>query len=188
MLIAFSGFQGSGKDSCAEVLVQEYGFTKIAFADAVREAALAIDPIVVYQEHIATNLSSVVNEIGWDRAKREIHEVRRILQRVGTEAGRNLLGENIWIDLLFSRYPDMAKSDTRYVITDCRFQNEVHFVQARRGTLVWVQRPGVESDGHSSESRSIADFADYTIDNDSSIEDLREDVRFLAHIKGVAIV
>lgn len=186
MLIAFSGLKGSGKDTCAAVLLEEYGFTKIAFADAVRDVALAIDPIIIFEDVSSTiRLSQLVAQFGWDKIKREIPEVRRLLQVIGTEAGRNILGENIWVDYLFSKYPDLAKSHTRYVITDCRFMNEVSFVQARKGTLVWVDRPGVTSDGHSSESVEIRNYADYVINNDDSILELQEDIRLLLHLRGI---
>jgi hypothetical protein len=189
MLIAFSGLKGSGKDTAASVLIKEYGFTKIAFADAVREMALAIDPIVTLEEEwqplVVTKLSVIVSEYGWDWAKRALPEVRRLLQVIGTEAGRMLLGDNVWVDLLDKRFPDMADPETRYVITDCRFDNEVEFVRSQNGTLVWIERLGLFSDGHASESTAIRDLATTILHNDETVEELHEDIRFMLFMRGI---
>lgn len=171
MIVAFSGLKGSGKDTAAAVLINDYGFTKIAFADAVREMALVIDPIVIVPEGIA-RLSYLVEQYGWDIIKREVPEVRRLLQVIGVEAGRMLFGENVWIDILNKRFPDIRSDESRYVVTDCRFVNEAKFVEREGGAVVWVERPGVESDGHASESRDVFPYRDYELWNDGSIEDL----------------
>jgi hypothetical protein len=34
--VAFAGFKGSGKDTAALVLIEEEGFEKVAFADALK--------------------------------------------------------------------------------------------------------------------------------------------------------
>jgi hypothetical protein len=187
MIIAFSGFKGSGKDTAAKVLVDEYGFTKIAFADAVRTMALIINPIITIRAEPAAIwlLSDVVTRFGWDVAKNEYPEVRRLLQVIGTEAVRNLIGENVWVDTLSKRFPDVADDDTRYVITDCRFDNEVEFVRSNHGLLVWVDRPGTASDGHASESPHIKELATTILHNDETIEELHEDIRFMLFMRGI---
>jgi hypothetical protein len=187
MLIAFSGLKGSGKDTAANVLISEYGFTKIAFADAVREVALAIDPKVPFKHSWGSDivsLSQLVIQFGWDKIKREVPEVRRLLQVVGTEAGRMILGENVWVDILDKRFPDIDDDSTKYVITDCRFDNEVDFVRTKGGLLVWVDRPGLQSDGHASESEHIKDLASVILHNDETKEELEEDVRFMLFMRG----
>lgn len=188
MLIAFSGLKGSGKDTAAAVMVEEYGFTKIAFADALREMALVIDPMVwADPDNIggAVRLSDVVAQFGWDYSKRTYPEVRRLLQVIGTEAGRMMFGDNVWIKALTKKYRDIATAEARYVITDCRFDNEADFVHDAYGDVVWIDRPGLTSDGHSSESTSVRAKADYILHNDEDIANLQEDVRFLLFIKGV---
>jgi hypothetical protein len=181
VLIAFSGFQNSGKDTAASVLIEEFGYTKIAFADALREMALKIDPYIVFDAEfggtLSLRLSQLVTQFGWDKIKREIPEVRRLLQVMGTEAVRELFGENTWINVLWSRYPDLFDPRTRYVLTDCRFKNEADFVKMSRGTIYWIDRPGNESDGHASESTVVRDMAHAIVTNDGSVEDLKNFVR-----------
>lgn len=186
MLVAFSGLKGAGKDTAADVLVQEYGFTRVAFADAVREMSLIINPLITVQgnygkldESIVVRLSQLVTQFGWDKIKRDIPEVRRFLQVIGTEAGRMLLGENVWVDLLQKRFPDLTDPDSLYVITDCRFDNEVEFVRSNGGCLIWIERPGLVSDGHASESTHISRLASVTIHNRTDIDDFKQSVRFV---------
>lgn len=191
MLIAFSGLKGSGKDTAAEVLVNEYGFTRIAFADAVRETAIVINPIVWAdpdETGASVRLSDVIEQFGWDFSKRTYGEVRRLLQIIGTEVGRMLFGENVWIDILKKRFPDINSPEVKYVITDCRFDNEVDFVHASGGDVCWINRPGLTSDGHSSENTEIQNKTDYTFNNDSDINEFKEDVRFFMFLKGVEFI
>jgi hypothetical protein len=198
MLLAFSGLKGSGKDTAAAILVDEYSFTKLAFADALREMLLIIDPYVPvttgqmwdYTDKIVTHmpLSHVIDEFGWDTAKREMPEVRRLMQVIGTEAGRMIFGTNVWVDLLTKRFPDIADDEVRYVITDCRFDNEVEFVRNNGGTVVWIDRPGLSSDGHASESTHIKDLASTIVYNDETQEEFEEDIRFMLFLRGVSKV
>jgi hypothetical protein len=185
MLVAMSGLKGSGKDTAAYILVKEYGFTRIAFADAVREMALTIDPYVKTRVGNWFHLSYLVKMYGWDQIKRSIPEVRRLLQTIGTEAGRMLLGDNVWIDLLDKRYPDISSDNSRYVITDCRFDNEVEFVRSKAGALLWISRPGIKSDGHASESTHIKELASAIIMNDGDIYDLYESIRLDMYVRGI---
>ncbi len=193
MLIAFSGFKTAGKDAAAAVLINEYGFKKIALADPVRDLAYAINPIIESGEdefflRPATptiRLRDLIDKFGWDYCKNEYPEVRRLMQAVGTEGGRNLFGENFWVDQLGNRVSDLNSDDSRYVLTDARFRNEGEFVQNNGGTLVWIDRPGLEPDGHASESGELREIADYIIRNDSTIEELQEDVRFMCFMRDV---
>ena len=186
MLLAFSGFKGSGKDTAARVLIDEYGFTKIAFADALREALLVLNPIITLNDgQVITSLSTVVTGVGWDFAKNNYPEVRRLMQVFGTEVGRSFFGDNVWIDILAKRYPAISDDDTRYVITDCRFENECEFVQQVNGTILWIDRPGLSSDGHASESAVPLHYAEALLYNDETIEELEEDVRFFLFMRGI---
>ena len=66
MIIGLTGFARSGKDSVAKVLVDQYGFTRVAFADKIRELLYEVNPIVNDSNF---TLQGVVNEFGWEDAK-----------------------------------------------------------------------------------------------------------------------
>ena len=182
-VIGVTGFAQHGKDSIAQVLVEHYGFTRIGLADAVREAALAINPIVLTGPATFSRLAEVVAERGWDVAK-QLPEVRRLLQVIGTEAGRKFHDEDIWVRKLAAD-ADRQRID-RLVVPDVRFPNEAAFVRGKsdlgrgyveRGALIRVTRPGFDNKlgsnaGHDSE-RHIKDLpVDELVLNDGTLRGL----------------
>lgn len=145
MIIGLSGYARSGKDSVADILVEEYGFVPLSFADKLRDALYALNPLVTHDKGknrllFVTDLQTVIDEHGWDGVKSTPYgpEVRRLLQRMGTDAGRNVLGDDIWVKAAFN---DVRKGKN-YVFTDCRFPNEASGVQ-RDGQVWRITRPGV---------------------------------------------
>lgn len=111
---------------------------------------------------------------------------RRILQLLGTEAGRKIIHPDIWVNALMNDYKlnqwRGVQNDLSYpnwVITDVRFPNEVQAIKDREGIIIRVNRPNLTEDTHISEiSLNSAKF-DYTIDNNGNIEDLIEKIKNL---------
>lgn len=177
MIVGISGFAGSGKDTAAEVLIREYGFTRVAFADALREMAYAIDPYVRTDTfspglYPFIRLSKLIDSVGWDDAKNNQQDVRRLLQRLGTEAGREILGENIWVKTAL----DNADAND-IVVTDVRFPNELQGIYERRGFALRIERPGVgPRNDHASETSLTDARFSRTIINDGTIEELHQKV------------
>lgn len=147
MILAFSGYARSGKDTAASVLVEEGGWKRLAFADVLRECVLALNPFVLSNDSVvpqdwdAQHLQNVINVWGWDGYKKSpfSDDIRRLLQRMGTEVGRNILGENIWVDATLNK----MEEGQNYVITDCRFPNEAKAVEDRGGRVMRINRLGV---------------------------------------------
>lgn len=185
-IIGLMGYARSGKDTVGRILVEEHGFTRISFADPLRAIALAINPFIGFtnpQTHQpeGIRLESLVSLIGWDKAKVGYPEVRRLLQAIGTEAGRNILGATVWVDLLEKK---IKEKKANYVITDVRFQNEVNVVRGLGGKLWWINRPGVGPlDGHASENSVAPNDADDPLFNDGTIEQLSDKVTELLNQK-----
>lgn len=128
--------------------MEGYGFKRVAFADKVKEAALAIDPWIPASSrypHIA-RLSELVEVMGMEQAK-TIAEVRRLIQRVGAEAGWQLHGETLWIDAVRA---DVLHSASPVVLTDVRLPHEAEFVRSLatetdglvKGYVVRIEREG----------------------------------------------
>lgn len=185
MLIGLSGFKGSGKDAAADTLVKHLGFKRIALADPVREVAYAINPYI-YSPSTggAYRLQELVDRRGWDRCKREFPEVRRLLQAIGTEAGRNVLYEDLWIDIAEKRHPEIEGrffqelgQQDRIVITDVRLDNECQWILGEGGVIWWVDQPGLGGDdSHVTEAGIPRKYASVFIDNSGTLEDLRRNV------------
>lgn len=182
MLIGLSGFAGSGKDEAARVLVRR-GFTRVAFADNIRKVLYAMDPHIPLvnteselhsignRAQYVEKLSYIVDDIGWDDAKNTYPEIRRLLQRMGTEGGREILGKNVWVESA------LADVEGDVVITDTRFQNEADYIKSRGGIVVKIIRQGVGPvNNHVSDN--ALDFYDFdvVIDNNGTIKDLHEEI------------
>jgi hypothetical protein len=142
VLIGLSGYAQAGKDTIGKILVDSFGFRRVSFADKLREVALAINPIIDYRALTGlgwqeVRLDEIVSEHGWELAKGR-DEVRRLLQVIGTDAGRAILGDNIWVEAAFKGLEEGG----RYVFTDVRFPNEAHAIRERNGKVFRVDRPG----------------------------------------------
>lgn len=170
MIIGVTGFARSGKDTIGQYLVERWDFRRVAFADAVREAVYTLNPDVYSEaEDTWETVQYIVDTIGWDRAKTEFGEIRRLLQVMGTEVGRMMLGPNVWVHIVDKKMMKLGVDD--YVITDVRFENEADFVRDLGGIVVRVTRSGVEAiNQHSSE---VIDFDwDFEIQNDGTLDEL----------------
>lgn len=145
IIIGLLGRKRSGKDTFAARLVDAHGFTRYAFADALKDAALALDPIIGQQDlgHQfpgTVRLSHHVRQYGWEAAK-EHPEVRRTLQNMGV--GVRNLDPDFWLRHVVDVVRSMGENA---VITDVRFPNEADAIHALGGYLVRIVRPGNPTD------------------------------------------
>ena len=83
MIIGLTGYAQSGKDSVADILVKNYGYTRIAFADPIRKLLYEMNPIV---KDGGYRVQPVVDSYGWDVAKTAFPEIRTMLQSLGVGA------------------------------------------------------------------------------------------------------
>ena len=183
-LVGLSGYARSGKDSAADALV-ELGWKRIAFADKLREVLYQLNPIAgvieSYDEHLGVSIRqprvrSIIDRYGWNGYKETQYgpEIRGLLQRLGTEAGRQTLWDSIWVDAAFAN----LDQDGKYVVTDCRFPNEAAAIRECGGRIVRISRKGVgPANAHPSEtSLDDYDFDEY-LTNDGTLEEFQELVK-----------
>jgi len=146
-LIGLSGFARAGKDEVARTLVEEKGWTRIAFADPLKQIA---------------------KELGWDGTKDEAG--RRLLQSLGV-AVRDHLSPDAWVQ---AAEDDIERIQGPVVITDVRFPNEVQMIRRRGGKMVRIMRPGTGAvNEHISEHAIDDDDCDLVLANDGSLADLQ---------------
>lgn len=167
MIIGVSGYAQSGKDTVA-ALLRDRGFERVAFADGIKIALLALDPVLTNSYGDRTSLAKYVEHYGWEMAKK-VPEVREYLQRLGTEVGRNMFGETVWVDYAFRG----MSPHKNYVITDVRYPNEADRIRESGGRVIRVVRPGFgPANSHVSES-ALDDYAfDVVIHNAGTVADL----------------
>ncbi len=185
--IALMGRAGSGKDAVARRLAYRAAYTRVAFADPLKDMALALDPIVGAAEaegrgFLPQRLSTVVAARGWEGAK-AFAEVRRTLQRLGQSVRDQ--DADYWLNLALAKVDTADRWNLPVAITDCRYPNEADALRARGFRMVKILRPtpggaltaaGLEIRQHVSETALDGYPADVTIANVGTLADLNSRV------------
>lgn len=191
-IVGFCGPFGAGKDSAASFLVEQ-GYNRVAFADPLREALLKLDPIVIAshgksgisREDVpvtwCNRLSKLVDSVGWDEAKKS-SDVRTHLQILGTDIVREMFGYDAWVNLAYRRMEEMILQGlpAKFAVTDVRFDNEADMIKDSGGLLICIT--GGKSDmslpemNHKSEKFDCLKHADFIIENDGTLQDLKDKV------------
>ena len=177
-IIGIMGRKRAGKNELAESLRASSGLSGkthvFAFADAIREIMYAVDPILGYEDGIPVRYATIVDDFGYEAVK-EYPEFRQFAQRLGTEGGRAVFGENVWVDLVMKKIRDVPDGDL-VMIPDVRFPNEFDAIKSMGGFVVRVDRPSLvedEYDFHASEIEWERLVPDTVIRNEGALSDLR---------------
>ena len=189
IVVGLTGYKGAGKDAVADILVEKYGFTKMAFATPIKAMLRRLDPIIGHDLYAGCcaecSDSPEVTEVrmsdalkfGFDDESLKhspwAEEVRDLWQRFGTEVMRQE-DDDYWIQAAWRAIPAEA---VRVVFTDVRFENEAEWIYDRLGdpenTLWRIVRPDQQpTDDHISEQKAGLLGEEVTIINDGSLEDL----------------
>jgi len=159
-VIGLSGKSGTGKDYLFENFIRVNGFHRWALADHFKIATIGRS-LATYEEVFYTKPPSV----------------RKSLQRMGTEEGREIYGEDIWLNTAkaWMQHLNINWNIDKFCITDVRFPNEVEFVKNMGGKVIRINAPKrAEANSLSPEARlhisetaldNYTDF-DYIIEND----------------------
>lgn len=169
-ILGLTGFASVGKDTVADLLVAHLHFRKLAFADALRaEVSDGFRVDMVYLTSPSTKngpmaalsmrrapiefLAAVTLAIAVPRnANGRIEDAwldeprspRQIAQWWGTEY-RRAQHPHYWTRIMRERITFLERDGgQRFVVTDCRFSNEVDTLRAMGGLLWQVTRPGVD--------------------------------------------
>jgi len=180
-IIAICGFQGAGKDTLANILVEKYGYTKLSFAGILKDIVAIIfnwDRKLLEGDTIESRKwREQIDEWWSNRLCIKNLTPRYILQTIGTDVFRNHFHPDIWIASIEKKLSNYNK----IVITDCRFPNEIDIIKKYGGKLIHIYRDKLPEwfinknivDGlHSSEYSWIKCSIDYTIENNGTIDDL----------------
>lgn len=159
--LAFVAQMRSGKDTAADFLVRNCGGAVMKFAAPM------------YDIH-----DFAVKRLGL------VGKQRRLLMLIGTEFGRNTLGENFWIEQ-FEK--DLKNYPGSVYVSDCRFPNEADRLKNLGFTLVKITRPlaarlaaGATLEPHESEQHIDEIETDYEIQNNGTLSEFLEKIENLA--------
>lgn len=177
MIVAFSGAAGSGKSTAAkalrpiswkdaqnaDALLSKDMFVHLPFAGILKEMLGCMDPDLLRPENKEKPHASLCGKTP-----------RFAMKTLGTEWGRDTIGEDIWIMLWRLRVAQCPN----VVVDDLRFPNEYAVLRELGATVVEVMRPGVERSGdHPSEAWKPP--ADIVLGNTDGVEQLHQKVRAL---------
>ena len=207
IIIGISGFQGSGKDTVADYLVNVHGFRRISFAGTLKDA---IASVFSWDREMLEGRTKASREWReqvdpWWSKRLNIPNLtpRWILQFWGTEVCRKSFHDDIWIASVEHK---MLSLEDNVVLSDVRFPNEIGSIKNAGGLMirtcrgpdpVWYHAAEIVNRGgsskrvldamtelekfkvHASETAWIGTEFDAVLDNDGTIDDLYSQVNDL---------
>jgi hypothetical protein len=177
--LGLSGYKSAGKNTIATILTSQYGFHEFAFADKIKRVVCEI--LGITPEELELLKREVINWRG-----KEIHG-RDLVRGIG------MLMRSYDEDQFVKDVVERSLECNNIVLTDVRFDNEIKFIrEADNGIIVYVERPGIVTDGHVSEDlERIKRQADFVITNKGEVRDLQAPVthliNFLQNHKGIEL-
>lgn len=138
-LYGLCGFIGSGKNTAGDILVEESHGHAVSFAGPLKDAVSAIfgwnRDWVEGKEDDARRWRETEDPY-WSAVFGRPMSPRIALQEMGTDVCRTWC-EDVWVAAAGRRHVPPRTS----VFTDTRFGNEVRWIRASGGTVLWVYRP-----------------------------------------------
>lgn len=169
-IVALYGAQYSGKSTAADAVAALKGWRKMSFADPLYDMMSAL-------------LGEDARKLNKTEPRAELRGkcLRTALQLLGTEWGRGMIGEEIWLDAMNRRLVKASREGaTGVVIDDLRFRNEFLMLDGWAvSTMIKVERPesGVTKDQHASEQDWLDFPPDYVVTNGGSLRSFQGEVR-----------
>lgn len=191
MVIGLNGRLKSGKDTTFGIIQDLYPYAeRVSFADKLKRSAAASLGISVEMLEKLKNLEDVYVGLDYDdegmpkmfMQNGPSFNIRQFLQRYGTEAHREIFGDNFWVDQALPI--DTEHMHRLLVVTDMRFPNEVQRVKDLGGICVKVERSidtETKHGDHPSE-QDVDYMIDYFLDNNGDLAELRNNVRKLFYL------
>lgn len=164
--IALIGRMGSGKSTIAQLLTDLYGYTKMSWAQPVKDiAALAYGPVDKGQGY----------EVELPNGKSAVRSGRELLQRIGTDALREQVDRSFWIRAGIRRIE--ARPDIVWVNDDTRFPNEADALARRGWYIVRVDLPEDLRRERLLEAHGQIDEAALNHPSETGIDDIQHHIR-----------
>lgn len=156
-----------GKSTASYIMQAKHGYKVMAFADPVKQ--------------MLNVLGVPFNHLYGSREEKEAplavlggKSARHAMVTLGTEWGRDLIDQNLWVNALERRI--LGAPDNRIVVEDVRFETEYEMLKRNGALILAIERPGVEANetivNHRSETWDYRQHDIEIISNDGSLEDL----------------
>jgi len=169
-IIALTGPKGSGKDTVARMIAEQYDDVKtIAFADPIKEVIqdlfhLDKSNVNQYDQFKRSTLKYVLpgyTELGVS-ARHVVREIGMLMRTYDDKQFIQYVVNNI-------RYEPL----TTWVVTDLRFDNEYMALKGLGAKIINIMRPSYEYDGHITERGFNESLVDFQVMNDGNLDYLK---------------
>lgn len=166
-VVGLAGYRGSGKSTAAQRFAAKHDFLITHLAGPIKEMLMALgfsraeldDPVL--KEKPSGKLCG--------------RSPRFAMQTLGTEWGRNIVGNEIWLELWLRKVVKLIDQGHQVVVDDIRFKDEIEAVESLDGEVIWIGRTGYGASDHVTES-DLVSLCGYAIINDGEIADLYQAV------------
>ena len=202
-IISVSGLIGSGKDTIADYLTTHHGFRRLSWASSLKDAVSVVfgwdRTLLDGVTRSSREWREQVDQWWADRLDIPNLTPRWVLQHWGTDVLRTNFHDDIWVASLERK---LITTTDNVVITDSRFPNEIDAIKRIGGTTIRVERgprpswwpiallanrdwshirdeaaeKWREMGVHASEWSSVGLRYDHIIDNNSTIEELHNQI------------
>lgn len=178
MIIAICGHKFSGKSTVANLLHNATGYEVRSFATPLKKMVCALVGCTMDDlEDYDYKENTEVPEHLWAYCANDKHTIRALMQGLGDLMRKE--NPNVFIDCT------LGNGSEDCIVSDCRFPNEAKAVKERDGIVIKVVRPDAKTkDSHQSETRIDEIEADYTLYNDTTLENLVVKVDVLVRLLG----
>ena len=200
-IILLSGWKGSGKDTVANLLVSNYGFKRIAFADSLKDMVselyniprshfdhreLKDKPILSYPVKYSDKSSQKVIKIFYNELRDENGHPPTFFNRklfwtprtlcIFEGSTKRAVDPNFWVKNAINS----INLDNDYVFSDTRFKSEIGVisdtVKTHKVITIRINRDRSIDSNDSSERELDSHKFDYHIDNFGDFSSLKEKV------------
>lgn len=173
-LVCFTGYKGSGKDTCAELLIDMYSvYIEKKIAEPVKEI---VKYLFLLSDEEMENKETEVDAWGVSP--------RTLFQFIGTELFQYeiqkiipSIGRNFWITRFIKELEESFIDNDCIVVSDLRFKHEYELLKKCMGDkMIVIQIENnriIKNDDHISENEYKNIKADYILKNDDSIPKLQ---------------